>query len=137
MKKAVFSICALALAVPAIASAHDTTYESTVSIDYAVEPPAKGASETLMVGGRVGSEKEACVANRTVKLYALFNLPEKRGEFTKELVDVDRTSRNGAWSGTGNFIGTDGALAKLVRKDIGPKGHNHVCGAASDVDVGS
>ena len=136
MKKAVVSICALALAVPAIASAHDTTYESTVSIDYAVEPPAKGASQSLMVGGLVGSEKQACIANRKVKLYVITDLPAKRrGEIVKHVVDIDRTSDNGAWSGTGNFIGAEGAFAKVVKKDIGPKGHNHVCGADTDIDT--
>ena len=136
MKKIVISLCALALAVPALASAHDTTFDSAVYIDYAESPPSKGSANPLYVGGIVGSEKDACIANRKVKLYMLTNVPTKRGPTAdKELIDIDHTSENGAWSGFGDFQGAEGAMAKVVKKDIGPKGHHHVCGADTDIDT--
>jgi hypothetical protein len=138
MKKAIVSLCALSLAVPAVAAAHDTTFESSVSIDFVEGPPVKrGVSNPLFVGGFVFSKKDACIANRKVKLYVITNIPEKRQgpTFDKELVDTDRTSDNGAWAGYGNFVGADGAMAKVVKKDIGPKGHDHICGADTDIDT--
>ena len=136
MKKIVVSLCALALAVPALASAHDTTFESTVSIDYVDGPAMKGVANPLFVGGLVSSEKPACIANRRVKLYVLTNVPVKRGPTAdRELVDIDRTSDNGAWSGFGDFQGADGAMAKVVKKDIGSNGHHHICGADTDIDT--
>lgn len=115
MRKVVAGVCALALAVPALAVAHNKTFESTISIEH---------NDAGAVLGLVESRREACIANRKVKVFTY------GAGATKTLVDTDRTSANGAWSGFGDFTDVDGFGAKVVKRKITrPKGHKHVCGA--------
>ena len=132
MKKAAAGLCALALAVPALAVAHDKTFESTITVEYAVGSAAKGGVGPTFIGGLVHSEKPGCIADRKVKLFAYFSEGTSKRGAEKVLIDTDRTSQNGAWAGYGDFTGSIGAQATVVKKDIGPRRHDHVCGADTD-----
>jgi hypothetical protein len=54
-----------------------------------------------------------------------------RGPASRVLVDVGRSNRSGSWSAFGDFTDAGGALVKVVKKNIGPKGHKHICKGAS------
>lgn len=79
--------------------------------------------------------KSRCIPNRKVKLYGVPTPPPiPRGDPPVEppvLLDVDRTSDNGAWSGrfSADISNFDHLRAKLVRRDIGASGHDHICEA--------
>ena len=75
--------------------------------------------------GEVHSPKRRCVRGRTVKIYSIT-------EDGRKLVDTDRTSRNGFWFGGGDFTpavttSTTAVVVRVLRRDIGPRGHDHVC----------
>jgi hypothetical protein len=48
---------------------------------------------------------------------------------SNRLVDTDTSSKNGSWSGRGDF--TNGALIRVTRKTIGRRHHRQTCKAAS------
>jgi hypothetical protein len=140
LKRIALASIAAALIGATGAVAHTTSFASNVSfeffecIDCNGGVPTKGNElHTYVTGGQVTSPKAECVPNRKVKLYAVYAIP-RRGAATKELLDVDRTSNNGAWSGrfTHDLLGVDHLQAKLVRKNIGPSGHRHICDGDSD-----
>ena len=68
--------------------------------------------------GRVSSTKAKCVPDRKVKVYA----NHLSGPV---LVDVARTSDNGAWAATGDFSGAGGLTAKVTKEDVG----KNTCGS--------
>ena len=77
--------------------------------------------------GEVRSQRGRCVRGRTVKIFSIT-------ENGRKLIDTDRTSRNGNWFGGGDFAptGTNSTTAVVVRvlgRDIGPRGPDHVCRA--------
>jgi hypothetical protein len=106
------------------AEAHKRTIDSTVEGQHAILKP--GTNEVTVVG-QVSSKASRCLADRRVKIFAIFH------EGPKELVDIARTSDNGYFAGHADFTNARNALMRVTRKNIGRRGHRHVCGAASDM----
>src|SRR5688500_5336473 len=104
-----------------VAEAHNTTFPTSVEFQTSYD-----AGSELGVAGQVSSSRAAGVPNRTVKVFAIFI------DDSRELVDIARTSDNGAFAGVGDFGNAVDALAKVRRKNIGGSGHRHICGRASD-----
>lgn len=76
-----------------------------------------------MAYGIVESPTAACVSDRTVRI-------SMRIDGSYELIDTDRTSRKGFWSGGGREgITSRDSRARVTRKNIGLPGHRHICGA--------
>ena len=73
----------------------------------------------------VTSPKPKCVANRLVKVY-------KTSPSGSTLVDIARTSENGAWAAHGDFSASFGAKATVVRKTFGRQHHRKVCKSDTD-----
>jgi hypothetical protein len=136
LKRLALATILAGLAITATAAAHTTSYPSAISVDYRQCLECDFApTVTYFVGGRVTSPKAKCVPARKVKLFAVYG-GGKRGvppPGTRLLLDVDRTSLLGAWSGfvpdTTGIVRFD---AKVVKKNIGPRGHRHICGADTD-----
>jgi len=108
------------------ASAHDTSFDSTIEIEGLVGVNVND----YRYYGDVSSPKDRCVPGRTVKIFSLTLEGPK-------LIDTDRTSRNGFWFGGGDFTppgttGTDGVRVRVAPRDIGRHGHRHVCRADAD-----
>jgi len=105
-----------------LAAAHTTSYNSQIQITGSV-----GATvQDFQVYGEVHSPKGRCVPNRKVKIFSITPNGLK-------LIDTDRTSRNGFFFGGGNFGNeVNGARVKVVRRDIGPRGHVHLCRSDTD-----
>ena len=128
---------AVVLVGAASGSAHTTSFPSELSFDFAQcigndcnGGPFKGPVEhTYVAGGEVSSPKPTCVPSRKVKLFAVYAIPKRGAAPAPELLDIDRTSDSGAWSGrfTHDLVGVDHLQATLVKKNIGPQGHSHIC----------
>ena len=102
------------------AGAHDVSYKSTIEI--------RDVYDSAQAIGTVASPNAKCLPNRTVEIYAV-------KDTGPQLVDVDPTSRRGYWSGGGATL-TQGASAvrvKVLSRNVGPKGHTHVCQADTAV----
>ncbi len=104
-----------------VAEAHNMTFQTSVEFqtDYS-------AGNDAGVAGQVSSARPSCVPDRTVKVFAIF------ADDSRELVDIARTSDNGAFAGVGDFDNAVDALAKVTRENIGRSGHRHICGKASE-----
>ena len=115
------------------AFAHTTSYSSEIKMEVECQVPCQARVAPhparrglgLFVGGLVTSEKQTCVGQRTVKIFRL------EGS-SQSLVDTDKTSKGGAWSGFGGFKGSDGVKAVLTKRNIGRRGHKHICKGASE-----
>ena len=105
------------LALGGVASAHSPSHSTTIVIDGPLGPPN---NETIV--GHLTSQKRACIAGRTVKLYTPVGSSNR-------LVDTDTSSKNGSWSGRGAFA--NGAFLRVTRKTIGRRHHRQTCKAAS------
>ena len=134
LKRTAPAIVAAALVGATGAVAHTTSYPSNLTFDFHFctdcTTKGSGGAHHYVAGGEVTSAKAACVPGRKVKLYAVYAAPRKRGIVPDpELLDTDRTSERGAWSG--RFIhtlkGVDHFEARLTRRSIGPQGHSHIC----------
>lgn len=139
LKRTALAIVAVAFAGTAVAAAHTTSYPSSIDFDVLLcttcnGGPTKGVQHDYVAAGEVSSPKAACVPGRKVKLYAVYTGVRKRGA-PPELLDIDRTSERGAWSGrfTHSLVGVDHLEAKLVKRNIGPQGHSHLCQEATDI----
>lgn len=136
-KRIALATVAAVLVGAAGAAAHTTHYPSDITFDLlrCNNCFAKGAGGELhswVAGGEVLSEKAACVPGRKVKLYAVYTGIAKGGTVPPpELLDIDRTSDNGAWSARFahdlDQVGVDHLEARLVKRNIGPQGHSHIC----------
>jgi hypothetical protein len=140
MKGLVCLAAAITLVAAPSALAHETSYESDVEIVDVCTIPCllksaqRGSTTDVFVAGVVGSENDKCVAGRKVKVFAVSDLPEKRGgSGTKTLVDVATTSKGGGWGARGDFTGAEGVQAKVTKKNIGSNGHRHICEADTDL----
>jgi len=134
-KRIALAIAAVALVGAGGAAAHTTPYPSVVSFDLLLCTDCGGKRgldpPDWVAGGEVSSAKAACVPGRKVKLYAVYSDVEKRGPVPPpELLDIDRTSERGAWSArfTHELLGVHHLEARLVKRNIGPEGHRHICG---------
>jgi hypothetical protein len=77
----------------------------------------------LRIFGTVESAKGACIPGRTVRLFEVVD------DGPDQLVDVARSSRNGAWAGRGDFSGPGDARVVVERRRLGGRGHRHICKA--------
>ena len=135
LKRTALVIVAATLVGAAGTAAHTTSYPSVVDFDLFFCNDCNGGKGGLVVhdwvaGGEISSPKAACVPGRKVKLYADYSGIEKRGPVPPpELLDIDRTSEHGAWSArfTDDLDGVDHLEARLVKRNIGPQGHSHIC----------
>jgi hypothetical protein len=110
-------LATVALAVLAVgagvASAHTTSFNSTVTIDY----------DAGFFFGTVSSPKPGCVPNRLVKLFR-----EEGNNDT--FLGSDRTDQEGDWEIASGISAGTPYYVKVTRKDIGGSAHDHVCKAA-------
>ena len=135
LKRIALATLVVALVGAAGAVAHTTDYPSDITFDLlrcdnCAPKRAGGEPDSWVAGGEVFSVKAACVPGRKVKLYAASTTVPKHGPVPPpELLDIDRTSTNGAWSARfdNDLVGVDHLEARLVEKNIGPQGHRHIC----------
>jgi hypothetical protein len=99
--------------------AHTTAFVTDISAN-----GSTGATTDLQVYGEVDSPRGKCVRNRTVKIIAEFS------QANRLLVDTDRTSTNGFFSGGGDFSGAQAVRMRATSKDIAPGDHVHRCKSA-------
>jgi hypothetical protein len=112
---AVVAVAAMLGAAPA--GAHETQIESSVDV---FEGFIGGKGGAGALGGVDGNPK--CVSQRSVKLRAM-----EVGE-PPVVIDRARTSTNGGWHMFGLFPPGYAVLdVKMVKKNIGPSGHKHIC----------
>lgn len=142
MRKQIALATVLAALVGAAgATAHTTHYPSDISFDLMLCTDCgvkHGVAHHWVVGGEVSSAKAACVPGRKVKIYAVYTGVRKHGTVpppAPELLDIDRTSEHGAWSArfTHTLDGVDHLEAQLVKRNIGPQGHSHICDGESAI----
>jgi hypothetical protein len=100
--------------------AHTTSYPTTID-----HRNFTGYPGDALLSGLVGSPNDRCVAGRTVKLIV------ERPSGDRIVMDSTRTSRKGAYGLRGAFNGDDEARVKVTRRNVGPRGHRHICGAAT------
>ena len=107
------------------ASAGQATPTTVTFVDFA-DSNNDGRSDYII--GKVVSPKEKCIAGRTVKI---FRRPSGGGDF--RLIDADRSSKNGFWSG-GGFEDINAVEGKVTvaRKIIERPGAQIVCAADSE-----
>jgi hypothetical protein len=103
------------------AGAHDRSFNTRIEIEDVVGMTVND----YRYYGEVHSPKRRCVRGRTVKIYSIT-------EDGRKLIDTDRTSHNGFWFGGGDFTpagttSTTAVVVRVLRRDIGPRGHDHVC----------
>jgi hypothetical protein len=127
MKKLVIGMAAAAgllwLTPGALAGA-PVEYKSTVIFDATGQPdPA-----TAYVVGHVTSKSEKCVANRGVKISAVYGVD---GGATTQPFDTAKTGKNGGFDGIGPESSGDNTISgftlKLLPKSIGTKKHPKTC----------
>lgn len=97
-----------------VAQAHVTTFNLRGDADY--ERTNSGDVFT----GEVKSEKPACVPDRRVKV------KRKRDGFDPA-VGSDLTNREGRWRVDEGFLKQGRYYVKVLQRDIGPAGHDHIC----------
>jgi hypothetical protein len=108
---AVVLIVPLLVASATVVSAHNASFDSTVSIDY----------DRPNFVGKVSSERDRCERNRTVSVF-------KKREGSDRLIGTDETDDNGSYSVT--KAGARGRFyAQVDREVFGGYGHRHVCEA--------
>jgi hypothetical protein len=108
---AVVAVVALLVASATAVSAHNASFDSTVSIDY----------DRPNFVGKVSSERDRCERNRTVSVF-------KKREGSDRLIGTDETNDNGSYSIT--KAGARGRFyAQVAREIFGGYGHSHVCEA--------
>lgn len=127
MKKAIVALCAGAALIGGAqtAVAHKSSSPTTVQF--------RGTEHTPMGTYRAFGDLQTrtkCRTNRRVKIF--FNYVQNDGSPTKwTLVDVDRSSRNGMWAGSGDLNESTGGVnavkIRATRKNVGPRGHRHIC----------
>jgi hypothetical protein len=98
------------------AEAHSTSIPTTVNI-IAIQ----GSPPDQLVTGTVDSRRERCESRRRVRFYI------RRGSGPRELLDVSRTSRNGAFASRGNTAGADKLIVAVRKNVVGRGNHRHLC----------
>ena len=99
-----------------------TTFGDT-QVSCGIEHPSP--EEMCLYGGYIRSPRAKCVPNRKVKMFALV------GTGTPELVDVGKTSREGAFGGIGRPSDVSAAKFTVVRRTIGSGDAKITCQARS------
>jgi hypothetical protein len=119
------ALAAIAVLVVGVSSAvaHKTSFSSEIQIVSVAPPP-----DDRIVEGTVESPKAKCLPRRKVKLFAIY--PDQ----SQQLIAATKTRENpaGLWTGEGDFTGAIKIKAKVLRKNIGPTGHRHICKSDTD-----
>jgi hypothetical protein len=122
----VLAVAVAAFAFPAVsATAHETSSQTDIVDDAFIFN-----GEEIFVTGHLTSPKEGCLANRTVRLFAMDDAgtPSDPSDDVRTSMDTDRTSRNGGFYLKGVFPEeADYVYVRVARKNIGPPGHKHIC----------
>jgi hypothetical protein len=128
MKQAIVALCASAALMGAaeVAGAHDTSKATTVEfIDTQHQPPG-----TFRAYGDLLTTKK-CRVDRRVKIFFDYVVTGRGPSPEWTLVDVDTSSRNGMWAGSGDLNlttgGVDAVKIRATRKNVGKRGHRHIC----------
>ena len=100
-----------------------TTFGDT-QVSCGIEHPSP--EEMCLYGGYIQSPRAKCVPNRTVKMFALVGVAG-----TPQLVDVGKTSREGAFGGIGRPSDVSAAKFRVLRKTIGSGDAKITCRARS------
>jgi hypothetical protein len=100
-----------------IASAHETHYNSNVSMTF-VGIPMTGHTAAR---GEVNSSKSGCEPDRLVKLFHVDGGPDtKKGK--------DKTNNNGEYQiDMGKMPQTGKYYTKVIKRNIGSGAHDHIC----------
>lgn len=96
--------------------AHNTSSPTTIGFRNFTGYPGNA-----LLSGLVESPNTKCVAGRTAKLI----VTKPGGD--RVVLDTSRTSRNGAYGLHGSFNGDDEARVKVTRRNVGRRGHRHIC----------
>jgi hypothetical protein len=123
----VLSTLALAGLGSAPASAGNRSFPTTfgdTQVSCGIENP--GPEEICLYGGYIESPRAKCIPNRKVKMFALVGVAG-----TPELVDVGKTSREGAFGGLGRPSDVSAAKFRVLRKTIGSGDAKITCQARS------
>ena len=134
MKQAIAALCMSVALIGAneVAAAHDTSTSTTVELRGTDHVPPG----TFRAYGDLLTTKK-CRVNRRVQIF--FNYVVKGRGPTPEwtLVDVDTSSRNGMWAGSGDLNVTTGGVSAVkigaARKNVGRPGHRHICLADTEI----
>ena len=125
MKRGIGPVLAMAVIglMASSAGAHDRSFNTRIEIEDVVGMTVND----YRYYGKVHSPKGRCVRGRTVRIFSIT-------EDGRKLIDTDRTSRKGNWFGGGDFTpagttSTTAVVVKVRRRDIGRRGHDHVCRA--------
>lgn len=99
--------------VPTLASAHTTKFRTATSFGY-----FSGNPDAIL--GEISSPKAACERRRKVKVF-------RRRSGADRLVGTARSNRGGQWVLERNRFRRARYYAKVVSKNIGSRGHRHIC----------
>jgi hypothetical protein len=114
---AVVLVVPFLVATAAWVSAHNASFDSSVSIDY----------DRPNFEGRVSSERDRCERGRTVQVF-------KKREGPDRLIGTDETNDNGFYSV--NKPGAQGRFYAVVAREVfGGYGHTHVCEGDTSVTI--
>ena len=120
MRRVIAAFCAGAVLIggAATAAAHTTSTPTEVVF---VDGAQTSSPDTLHVQGYLNTSSK-CRANRRVKIFFIYS-----GSPEWTLVDEDRSSLNGNWSGSGPIKGNYSQKIRVTRRNVGPPGHKHIC----------
>jgi len=136
MKQAIATLCASVALIGAaqVAVAHDTSTPTTVELRGTEQVPPG----TYRAYGDLLTTKK-CRVNRRAKIFFNYVVTGRGATGTPEwtLVDVDTSSRNGMWAGSGDLNMTTGGVNRVkiraTRKNVGRPGHRHICRADTEI----
>src|SRR5437588_13095507 len=115
----------VAIAEAAGAQTGGTHYETTLDSRGETPPGAPAKANVFIEFGRVHSPALACKGDRSLRMIA--NLAGGG----HKVLDVGRSTRNGAYALLGNFTGVNGATIKAARKVIGTGPDRKICDPGS------
>lgn len=99
------------------ANAHNTRYRTATSYGYVTAPDA--------ALGVISSAKAGCVKGRIVKLYKVRSGRDRL--MGRDRSGVPSGSGEGFWEVRANLRSGKRYYAKVTKKNIGPRGHKHIC----------
>jgi hypothetical protein len=108
------------LAAPASAGGSFPTTFGDVGVNCGIDPP--NPEDICLYSGYIDSPRAKCIPNRRVKMFALVGVEER-----PKLVDIDGTSRKGAFAGLGRPSDVSAAKFKVLKRVIGSGDNRVVC----------